>query len=216
MREKLKVYELAKEMGVDSQHLVDVVQRLGIDVKNSMSILGSEEVRTVRDHYKKNRPIPKVVTTPTSTKGPVTEKRVGATVIRRRKATDAPEPVEAAEEGLEEELIESEEAEGELEVVEEEAIEAEEDATAIAAESTSVTPKNAEGASTEAPKLVVVKEIERKPRRLFPSIIKKVGTEQHLVEKVGPKLEKKERPAKEIAADKAKPKRPQRQESQEP
>src|SRR5271167_2512713 len=99
MSSKLKVYELAKELGVDSQHLVDVVQRLGVDIKNTMSVLGSEEVRTVRDYYRKNRPVSKSAAAAASaSKSSVTEKRVGATVIRRRAAVeDKPEPVDEAE-----------------------------------------------------------------------------------------------------------------------
>src|SRR5687768_3210664 len=84
MSSKLKAYELAKELGLDPQHLVDVVQRLGIDIKNTMSVLGSEEVRTVRDYYKKNR-MPANAKGGSPEKGSsVSEKRVGATVIRRR------------------------------------------------------------------------------------------------------------------------------------
>ena len=40
-------------------YLVDVIQRLGIDIKNSISVLGSEEVRTVREHFKKQKPLTK-------------------------------------------------------------------------------------------------------------------------------------------------------------
>src|SRR5580698_3286155 len=98
---KIKVYELAKELGLDSQHLVDVIQRLGVDIKNPMSVLGSEEVRSVREYYRKQKPLSKSMPQPTTTKSSVTEKRVGATVIRRRaKASDkgdsAP-PLEEAE-----------------------------------------------------------------------------------------------------------------------
>src|SRR5579884_4227155 len=85
---KIKVYELAKELGQDSQHLVDVIQRLGIDIKNSMSVLGSVEVRTVREYYKKQKPYAKA-TSPPATKSPVTEKRVGSTVIRRRSSSSS-------------------------------------------------------------------------------------------------------------------------------
>src|SRR4051812_3726869 len=83
MSSKIKVYELAKELGQDSQHLVDVIQRLGVDIKNPMSVLGSEEVRSVREYYRKQKTLSKA-TAPAATKNPVTEKRVGATVIRRR------------------------------------------------------------------------------------------------------------------------------------
>src|ERR1700722_10096048 len=92
MTSRIKVYELAKELGVDSQHLVDVIQRLGVDIKNSMSVLGTEEVRSVREYYRKQRPLSKAsVPAATNSKSPVTEKRVGATVIRRRAKSTEPE-----------------------------------------------------------------------------------------------------------------------------
>lgn len=92
MSSKIKVYELAKELGQDSQALVDVIQRLGIDIKNPMSVLGTEEVRNIREYYRKQRPLNAKAAAPVPGKPPVTEKRVGATVIRRRaKAADKPE-----------------------------------------------------------------------------------------------------------------------------
>ena len=56
MTGKLKVYELAKELGVEAQHLLEVTQRLGVKVKGITSILGTEESRTVREYFKKNKP----------------------------------------------------------------------------------------------------------------------------------------------------------------
>src|SRR4051812_46502936 len=85
MMGRVKLHELAKEFSVDVQQLIDVVQRLGIDVKGSMSMLGSEEARAVREHYAKLRALSR---SGASGKSPVTEKRVGSTVIRRRAASD--------------------------------------------------------------------------------------------------------------------------------
>ena len=105
MTGKLKVYELAKELGVESQHLLEVTQRLGVQVKGVTSVLGTEEIKAVRDYFKKNKPTPakKESSASTGSKSSVSEKRVGATVIRRRavsKAQEAPPTVEAEPEGV--------------------------------------------------------------------------------------------------------------------
>ena len=189
---KLKVYELAKELGIEGQALVSQIQRLGIDVKNAMSVIGTEEVRTVREHYRKNA---KLAASATVTTAPgVTEKRVGATVIRRRKgpaslekeaaeaAAAAPEaPVEEATApppAMEEEVAEVTAAEEVAEVQESPAEEAVETAAPAP------TPETPAATAPAAPP----------KRRIFGSIIKKVATETHLTEKIGAKVEKKERP----------------------
>ena len=51
--ETLKVYELAKELGIDSISLLDKLKSLNINVKNHMSELGGEEVRTARTALRK-------------------------------------------------------------------------------------------------------------------------------------------------------------------
>ena len=56
---KLKVYELAKELSMDALHLVDLAQRLGVEVKNTMSVLGTEEIRIIKDHHRKNKALAK-------------------------------------------------------------------------------------------------------------------------------------------------------------
>ncbi len=48
----IKVYELAKELGTDSLSLLDRLASLNIKVKNHMSDLGEEEVRTARESFK--------------------------------------------------------------------------------------------------------------------------------------------------------------------
>lgn len=169
MVQKLKVYELAKELGVDNQHLVEVVQRLGIDIKNPMSVLGTEEVRSIRDYFRKNKHIGKTQSPALTTKQPVTEKRVGSTVIRRRAKG-------------------SDEAKTEI-VVSETSPESAVMATVLESEempamSESVT-QSVEVPSSDSPAEESVK------RKSFPSIIKKVATEAYLGEVVGPKPEKK-------------------------
>jgi translation initiation factor IF-2 len=217
---KLKVYELAKELGVDGQHLVGQVQRLGIDVKNAMSVLGTEEVRAIREFYRKNAKINASVASAAAAPSPkgVTEKRVGATVIRRRKGAEAaPPPVEAVAPIEEEELPqtmeseETEEAETEelaasaqteevlSEVTEEQSEEEQaESAETVQAQSSEVEPEVPVAPRVPQPVVVTPAPVVR--RRVFSSIIKKVATEQHLTEQVGPKVEKKERPKTAPAA----------------
>ncbi len=51
-QQPVKVYELAKELGIDSISLLDKLRGLNIQVKNHMSELGSEEVRSARQSLK--------------------------------------------------------------------------------------------------------------------------------------------------------------------
>ncbi len=183
---KLKVYELAKELGVDGQVLVSQIQRLGVDIKNAMSVLGTEEVRAVREFYRANAKINASVAAATTAQPGVTEKRVGATVIRRRKGVEkeAP-PVEVAPPPVVEEIDAVEDSSAEVEA-------------APGAPEFESPPESQETISATSPEAAesAPREVPQEPpkRRVFGSIIKKVSTETHLVEQVGPKVEKRERP----------------------
>jgi len=199
MTGKLKVYELAKELGVESQHLLEVTQRLGVQVKGVTSVLGTEEIKAVRDYFKKNKPTPakKESSASTGSKSSVSEKRVGATVIRRRavsKAQEAPPTVEAEPEGVQ----------GEPSSPSMEEVLKETSASAPAPETTQEEASMAPSETTpEIPveKATAVETPERPTepikRRFFPSIVKRVSTESYLGEKVGPKVE---RPKREASA----------------
>ena len=52
--EKIRVYELARELEMKSKHLVEFLQELGADVKNHMSNVDGEIATLVRDHYTKD------------------------------------------------------------------------------------------------------------------------------------------------------------------
>lgn len=197
MTGKLKVYELAKELGVESNQLLEVTQRLGIQVKGVTSVLGTEEIRTVRDYFKKNRPSTAKKDAPSAgtSKSSVSEKRVGATVIRRRavsKTAETPSAVEMPAETVHGDSIaaapskeEDENKVEEIPLVEQVQAEAE---MAAAAE----TPETAEPEKTPP---VAAPPVEPIKRRFFPSIVKRVSTESYLGEKVGPKLERPKREA---------------------
>jgi translation initiation factor IF-2 len=70
---KVRVYELAKELNMDSKVLVEKLRAGGIDVKNYMSTLDEDVVTKAKDVA-----LGKVSEV-------IEEKRIRPTVIRRRK-----------------------------------------------------------------------------------------------------------------------------------
>jgi translation initiation factor IF-2 len=82
-QETVKVYELAKELGIDSISLLDKLKELNIQVKNHMSELGTEETRLARSSLgkkdepkapaKKKTTVRKKAATTTSTAAATTE-----------------------------------------------------------------------------------------------------------------------------------------------
>ncbi|MCD6497305.1 MAG: translation initiation factor IF-2 [Deltaproteobacteria bacterium] len=69
---KFRVYEIARQMGLSNKDLVAKIQSLGIQVKNHMSTLTSDEVQAIKAALERERQESTV------------EKRIGSTVIRRR------------------------------------------------------------------------------------------------------------------------------------
>src|SRR4051812_48407755 len=69
---KVRIFQLAKELGVGNTELVKRIQSLGIDAKNHMSNLDSEDVQRVKRAYDKER------------HENLIEERLTSTVIRRR------------------------------------------------------------------------------------------------------------------------------------
>jgi translation initiation factor IF-2 len=84
--QKVRVYEMAKDVGLSNKDLVDKIRALGIEVKNHMSALDPDDVARVRRALDKERQEHTVV------------ERIQPTVIRRRNSNkpDAPEPPRAA------------------------------------------------------------------------------------------------------------------------
>ncbi len=100
---KLRVHELAKELGMENKDLIDRMEKLGIQVKNHMSTLPDSAVLKIRQQFSEARP---------SVPEKVEEKRIGREVIRRRKKIEMqPEPealqVTAAEELPDQTVMES-------------------------------------------------------------------------------------------------------------
>ena len=85
---KLRVYELAKELGLDNKEVMAKLRTLKIQIKTSMSYLAEEEVEKIRKAFAETENVVSA--------GGMEEKRVGKSVIRRRTKPSAavPEPVE--------------------------------------------------------------------------------------------------------------------------
>ena len=52
---KLRVYEVAKDLGMSSEAVLQIVKRLGVEVKNHMSTLPGETVEKVREELGRER-----------------------------------------------------------------------------------------------------------------------------------------------------------------
>lgn len=76
-QEPMKVYELAKELGLDSFALLDKLKQINIEVKSHMSSLAAEQAQAVRDAIRGDK------------------KGAGATVVKKRAAAAA-SPASAA------------------------------------------------------------------------------------------------------------------------
>lgn len=215
MASRLKVYELAKDLGMDPQDLVESIRRLGINVKSQMSILGTEEIRLIKEQSAQEA----TKNAAPTTKGGVVERRVGATVIRRRAKPKSSEPTPeeaAAEEESAEEL-----AAAPLE--EAEPAKTSTEATPEPQKRRLVSSKIVKTSKIEVPEspLKTVKPVQKKEvvlapeperkRRVVSSLIKRVSTETHLGQTIGPKPEgvvkRKETTKEEEEAPKKGPKR---------
>ncbi len=91
-REPLKVYELAKELGIDSLSLVDKLNTLEIQVKNHMSELTDNDVQKARTVLKGGTSLAKKTDTAAKAKAPAAKK----VVARRASAGGESVPVAAA------------------------------------------------------------------------------------------------------------------------
>ena len=84
---KVRVYEVARELGVENRDLIQRIATLGIQVRNHMSVLDPVEVDRIKRSLGKDRSEAMV------------EERIRPTVVRRkrRKKTEEAEPVAAEE-----------------------------------------------------------------------------------------------------------------------
>lgn len=90
----MRVHELAKELNLKAKDLFPHLKKLGIEFKNHMSAISSDDVERVR----------KLVNPPTSEE--IVEKRLQPTLIRRRRKAVVEEPPEEPKEPLKKEAAE--------------------------------------------------------------------------------------------------------------
>ncbi len=82
---KMRVYEIAREVGLPNKELIAKIRQLGLEVNNHMSSLEADDVNRVKQHLERDR----LANTET--------KRLSSTVLRRRsKGKKAAPKVEAA------------------------------------------------------------------------------------------------------------------------
>ena len=50
---KLKIYDLAKELGLTSKEVIEIAQKLDIDAKSHLSAVDAEQAKRIRENAKK-------------------------------------------------------------------------------------------------------------------------------------------------------------------
>ncbi|MGE4234321.1 MAG: translation initiation factor IF-2 [Bacteriovoracia bacterium] len=85
--ESTKVYELAKELGMDSFSLLDKLKELNISVKNHMSELKDTDVSTVREHFSKKADDKPATTKKTVTRRSAATKTVAPAATTKTRGT---------------------------------------------------------------------------------------------------------------------------------
>ena len=89
---KTRVYELAREFGIDSKDFIARIEKLGIAVKSHSSTLSDDDVKRIRQEF-------------TLGERKVVEERVKSTVIRRRRIIEEPVMVTELTEEKEEAVV---------------------------------------------------------------------------------------------------------------
>src|SRR6476661_5813156 len=78
--EKMRVYEIAKEVGIPNKDLIAKIRALGLEVNNHMSSLDADDVARIKRSLEKEK---------SGGEKPVqTQKLTTGTVLRRRSAAD--------------------------------------------------------------------------------------------------------------------------------
>src|SRR5688572_20353738 len=77
---KMRVYEIAKEVGIPNKDLIAKIRALGLEVNNHMSSLDADDVARIKRSLEKEK---QTVTAPQQT-----QKLSSGTVLRRRSSGD--------------------------------------------------------------------------------------------------------------------------------
>ena len=80
---KIKIHEIAKELGLVSKEVVAKAQELGIEVKNHMSAVTEEQAEQIKNSLKKGESKEaKKESKPSKTSEPEKEKKISTNFIR--------------------------------------------------------------------------------------------------------------------------------------
>src|SRR5436853_2860255 len=91
--EKMRVYEIAKEVGIPNKDLIAKIRALGLEVNNHMSSLDADDVARIKRSLEKEKQ--------TSTVAPQTKVLSTGTVLRRRSSGDKSTTEHAEERSVE-------------------------------------------------------------------------------------------------------------------
>ncbi len=169
---KTRVYELAKEFGIDNKEFIARLKSIGITVKSHSSTLEESEVQRVREEFTASGP------------KEIVEQRIKSTVIRRRAVR---QPVEEVK------VVEPEPAAEPLKEVRQEAVAAKEE-PAKKAEPEPVTEKEAAAKAKPVEKAVVVPE-EKPPEEAPAAEARKKAEAPAKVQEKAPEAGKEARAA---------------------
>ncbi len=96
---KIRIYQLAKRLGMPSKELVNELKELGITVKNHMSVLSEDDEKLVMDLLSEGEDSEKESTKTKKTKMPKTEKKEQKLKEEKEEASPKKKPKEKATEG---------------------------------------------------------------------------------------------------------------------
>src|SRR5467141_2867272 len=105
----MRVYEIAKEIGIPNKDLIAKIRALGLEVNNHMSSLDADDVARIKRSLEKEK---QSVTQPQQTQRLATG---GATVLRRRSSGDRPSEGSADDRSTEREPVRARTPQGEPE-----------------------------------------------------------------------------------------------------
>ena len=186
---KTRVYELAKELNMDSKKLVEKLQKAGINVRSYMSTL---------DEFELSRARKLMSDTPSDSKVVVEEKRISRRVIRRRRVRTAPSP----QDQLAEKKVELEEQKEKPELEAEEKAKEEKIEEKIEETEKERLPEEELTEKKEEEKEAEKQQLEQKERVELEEVKPKEETKEEVAQQI---VEKEEKRPEQIQAEEPEP-----------
>jgi translation initiation factor IF-2 len=95
---KMRVFELAKELSIETKELLKIAKDLAISVENNMSMVDVHDIDRIKKRVQKDTEKQEEESSPET----YVEKRVSANIIRRRARLSPPADIESAQESIKE------------------------------------------------------------------------------------------------------------------